>query len=947
MTDTMHPFLQAAINGDLDAVKKFCSDKEFDINTIYIHGQTALHFAAEKGYEEIVDFLCQQGINTDIQDNSGDTALHVAAAHGNANIIDCLHKHGASFSLRNLRQMTVLHSAAKAAEDNIVWLLLNDYQMDPLATDERGETIMHHALVYEDEEHIEQLALTIPELVNIADKYGEPPLHHAVQNNAGDIIKLLLAHGADIEAKDHNGSNAFHLAVAIECFDSIEILIGEGIDINSKGENGQTALHYAAIECNKYIVEYLLAENIDPYIKDDDGRTALHVAAGYVTLDVLSMAQDKKKKLSTLDDEMKRYAKIIRVLLHSLADNKLSLDDEDYSGNTPRHLAAEYTRDLQLSEQLGQGLTVKEWRQFTVGVLKDESEKIFLSSLEHDTLIRPEYVAYLLDNVISKKLQSDAVLRAAIGIVAWQDFDKLNGFTVTHDAAVGLSETYIFTNEVQKYLKKFFPCSSSDIFSKTIEEKQNQIVKWIEQQKKNYGIEVTTLSKWPQPNGLTSEKDVKIRRLNSLARLLALHPAIDTWRCLAVSMGVEQTTGQHYFNIAVNDPGHNERYSQTLQDLHHMIKVIYDAAIDLNYFNHEPHNALNNLLEEHFIKLNENESAKRQAQRALEHESPQLQSEIETLTTTVNELNALKQQIENNRELSIAERNKQYKPVKIRHERFKKLLEKKKEQLDKLLKRVARATAALDKAKKKQPRARRDLLKVLLSIRGIEGRSVCAEFSEQDLVSHNDRQYFFNAGIEEVDSEKIKLIQSDIKRHCEQEIARREIIQIFLDKILDKFVDNHNLNEIEYKVISIIAEQLALAIGDEQTGDNASFINAVSKQLLNNVDIVKMLQEQAENNRILIGVSYRCCPRCTEELQLCQVPVYASHDVICPTKGIFDEIETQLTNSGIRARGTVQSPSASHYSAQLLRCYSLKTDDDGQPELTGSPAKYTTRHTLG
>lgn len=62
------------------AIKAFT---QYNLCTFVLHilqGMTALHFAADRGYEEIVEFLLQSGANVNAVDASGQTALMYAAS---------------------------------------------------------------------------------------------------------------------------------------------------------------------------------------------------------------------------------------------------------------------------------------------------------------------------------------------------------------------------------------------------------------------------------------------------------------------------------------------------------------------------------------------------------------------------------------------------------------------------------------------------------------------------------------------------------------------------------------------------------------------------------------------------------------------------------------------------------------------------------------------------
>jgi len=68
--------------------------------------------------------------------------------------------------------------------------------------------------------------------VNAKDNIGFTPLHYAAQSGRKEIVELLIAKGADVNAK--NG----HKEVA-------ELLIAKGADANAKGDDGKTPLDWA------------------------------------------------------------------------------------------------------------------------------------------------------------------------------------------------------------------------------------------------------------------------------------------------------------------------------------------------------------------------------------------------------------------------------------------------------------------------------------------------------------------------------------------------------------------------------------------------------------------------------------------------------------------------------------------------------------------------------
>ncbi|XP_028774033.1 uncharacterized protein LOC114731072 [Neltuma alba] len=89
-----------------------------------------------------------------------------------------------------------------------------------------------------------------PDKVELEAKnmYGETPLHMAAKNGCNEATKLLLAHGAFIEAKANNGMTPLHLAVwyslrAEECL-TVKTLLEYNADCSAKDNEGMTPLNH-------------------------------------------------------------------------------------------------------------------------------------------------------------------------------------------------------------------------------------------------------------------------------------------------------------------------------------------------------------------------------------------------------------------------------------------------------------------------------------------------------------------------------------------------------------------------------------------------------------------------------------------------------------------------------------------------------------------------------
>jgi ankyrin repeat protein len=68
--------------------------KELEKN-VHINGWTALMYASQKGYAEIVKLLIEKGANVNAKDDRGFTALMLASQNGHKEIVELLKSYGA------------------------------------------------------------------------------------------------------------------------------------------------------------------------------------------------------------------------------------------------------------------------------------------------------------------------------------------------------------------------------------------------------------------------------------------------------------------------------------------------------------------------------------------------------------------------------------------------------------------------------------------------------------------------------------------------------------------------------------------------------------------------------------------------------------------------------------------------------------------------------------
>jgi RNA polymerase sigma factor (sigma-70 family) len=100
-------------------------------------------------------------------------------------------------------------------------------------------------------------------------------LHRAVYNGDMELARLLLARGADVNARTRVGQTPLHLAVLIDRPPLAELLLAAGADPNGATDRGITSLHCAVILGRAALADLLLASGADPLLRDCQGRTPL------------------------------------------------------------------------------------------------------------------------------------------------------------------------------------------------------------------------------------------------------------------------------------------------------------------------------------------------------------------------------------------------------------------------------------------------------------------------------------------------------------------------------------------------------------------------------------------------------------------------------------------------------------------------------------------------
>mmetsp|Transcript_691 Transcript_691/g.1385 ORF Transcript_691/g.1385 Transcript_691/m.1385 type:complete len:273 (-) Transcript_691:56-874(-) len=117
---------------------------------------------------------------------------------------------------------------------------------------------------------------------NAKDAQGNTPLMMAAKKMRAAAMGILLAAGAEVDACDSDKGTALMVATSMGDPAGVQVLLGAKADVNRQNSDGDSALQISAYNDSLPCVEALLqVDGVDLELKDAQGRTALLSAARF------------------------------------------------------------------------------------------------------------------------------------------------------------------------------------------------------------------------------------------------------------------------------------------------------------------------------------------------------------------------------------------------------------------------------------------------------------------------------------------------------------------------------------------------------------------------------------------------------------------------------------------------------------------------------------------
>ncbi|ORX65884.1 ankyrin [Anaeromyces robustus] len=174
--------------------------------------------------------------------------------------------------------------------------MLIRYGVDVNAQDYHGRTALSFAIQSESTDLVEFLLETGQVDMNLPDEFCQTPLMQVCKGKNQEILKLLIAYGANPNIQDNNGKTSLIYLCGNKRYyrDSAiaEYVLENGANPLIKDNNGKSPLIWAS-QCKKIkMVETLIKKGAKINDQDNSGYTALYYANKHHYNDVINLLKN-------------------------------------------------------------------------------------------------------------------------------------------------------------------------------------------------------------------------------------------------------------------------------------------------------------------------------------------------------------------------------------------------------------------------------------------------------------------------------------------------------------------------------------------------------------------------------------------------------------------------------------------------------------------------------
>ncbi|OQE46299.1 hypothetical protein PENCOP_c001G00147 [Penicillium coprophilum] len=294
VVDSVGPYQKLDDLSRYEELMQVLLDAGCDINARDAHGQTALLLSVHNE-TALVPFLLQHGADPNIAEDRGGTSMHfLHHPLDHPELFKGLMAHGGRLDIiRDEDGHTPLHAYASKWQLGDL-SLFQPFVSDWTITDGKGNTLLHIAAAKHScgsNTIVNLLKLGIDP--NQRNHEGQQAIHmvEGSEQNIQDVLDILCAAGADLEARDYRGCTLLTKAMRghaqWNCRKLLPYLISRGANINAQDYKGNGVLSYLIepYDFRSEYLEFLLSLGADPKMTNYEGDTLLHhLAANFATI---------------------------------------------------------------------------------------------------------------------------------------------------------------------------------------------------------------------------------------------------------------------------------------------------------------------------------------------------------------------------------------------------------------------------------------------------------------------------------------------------------------------------------------------------------------------------------------------------------------------------------------------------------------------------------------
>jgi E3 ubiquitin-protein ligase mind-bomb len=294
---------------------------------------------------EPLSVVLKKLFETHISGNPAEDLVKAAATGDLPSVEDALAKPGVHVD-SVVAEVCAMHAACQNGHKSVVEYLIS-HKANLELEDKEGDRPIHHAS-YGDEPGIVDMLAAAGADLNTRNKSRKSALHIAISLGHLSVARVLLKHKCHCSRQDSAGDTPLHESISKRRDEAVSLLMDHKADLELTNDHGFNPIHHAALRGNASALRIMLSKMTRLWLineKKDDGFTALHLAALNNHLEVAEVLLEvgkANKDVQNNDMETalhlaveRQHQQIVKLLVRSGA--KVNIADKD--GDTALHEA--------------------------------------------------------------------------------------------------------------------------------------------------------------------------------------------------------------------------------------------------------------------------------------------------------------------------------------------------------------------------------------------------------------------------------------------------------------------------------------------------------------------------------------------------------------------------------------------------------------------------------